>query len=85
MKAKKVLDLLNITRPTLTRYVNSGKIRIEKLDNGFYEYNEGDVKELERKETVHKNKIVIYLNGSKFEYCLPDEKIEVTKKIVEVL
>lgn len=43
MKAKEVLDLLRITRPTLTKYVKSGKIKVKILPNGFYDYNEDDV------------------------------------------
>lgn len=43
MKAKKVLKILQITRPTLTKYVKTGKIRVSSLPNGFYEYSDEDV------------------------------------------
>lgn len=36
MKAKDVLELLNITRPTLTKYVKEGWIKVEVLKNGRY-------------------------------------------------
>ena len=38
MKANEVLNLLRITRPTLTKYVKEGIIKTEKLPNGRYEY-----------------------------------------------
>lgn len=43
MKAKEVLELLKISRPTLTKYVKEGKIRVTVMSNGFYDYNEEDV------------------------------------------
>ena len=39
MKANEVLNLLRITRPTLTKYVKEGIIKTEKLPNGRYEYD----------------------------------------------
>lgn len=46
MKASEVLKLLNISRITLYNYVKKGKISFIKLPNGFYDYNEIDVKYL---------------------------------------
>ena len=43
MKSNKVLKLLKITRPTLTNYVKTGKIKAVKQPNGFYDYNNDDV------------------------------------------
>jgi len=43
MKAKEVLELLKISRPTLTKYVKEGKIRVTIMPNGFYDYNEEDI------------------------------------------
>ena len=43
MKAKEVLKILKITRPTLTRYVKTGRIRVVQCPNGFYDYNDDDV------------------------------------------
>ncbi len=34
MKSGQVLKRLRITRPTLTRYVKEGKIKVELLPNG---------------------------------------------------
>jgi len=46
MKAKDVLKTLNITRPTLTKYVKTGLIRVDSVINGQYNYNEESVKKL---------------------------------------
>lgn len=58
MKAKEVLNLLRITRPTLYRYVEKGFIKATKLPNGYYDYNEEDVykwfnKDVERKTYLY--------------------------------
>lgn len=43
MKANQVLAKLHITRPTLCKYVKEGYIKVTKLPNGLYEYNEDSV------------------------------------------
>lgn len=43
MKANKVLKILNVTRPTLVKYVKDGTIRTMTLPNGTYDYNDEDV------------------------------------------
>lgn len=43
MKAKEVLKLLKVTRPTLCKYVKIGKIRAKKLNDRVLDYNEDDV------------------------------------------
>lgn len=43
MLSKEVLDLLKITRQTLTRYVKTGIIRTTTFPNGRYDYNNDDV------------------------------------------
>lgn len=43
MKSKEVLQMLSIKRPTLTALVKAGKIRVTKLENGFYDYNKEDI------------------------------------------
>ena len=43
MKASKVLKLLQVTRPTLCKYVKTGKIRGKRLPNGYYDYDEESV------------------------------------------
>ena len=43
MKAKEVLKILKITRPTLTHYGKSGKLKVIRLPNGMYDYDEDSV------------------------------------------
>ena len=43
MKAKEVLKILKITRPTLTSYVKNGRIKTIEQPNGFYDYDEDSV------------------------------------------
>ena len=43
MKAKEVLKILNVTRPTLTKYVKTNKIKVKRLINGMYDYDEDSV------------------------------------------
>ena len=43
MLSKEVLDLLKITRPTLTKYVKNGIIKVSVLPNGRYDYCKEDV------------------------------------------
>ena len=39
MKSKEVLELLQIVRPTLTKYVKESMIKITTLSNGRYDYD----------------------------------------------
>jgi len=43
MKAKQVLEVLQITRPTLSKYVKQGLIKIDSCINGQYRYNRESV------------------------------------------
>lgn len=43
MKAKEVLALLKITRPTLCKYVKQGLIKVDSSINGQYRYNKESV------------------------------------------
>ena len=43
MFAKDVLRVLQVSRPTLTKYVKTGIIRVHVMPNGHYDYNEEDV------------------------------------------
>ena len=46
MKSKEVLELLQITRPTLTKYVKEGTIKTTTLSNGRYDYDKDSVYKL---------------------------------------
>lgn len=57
MKAKKVIKLLQISRPTLCSYVKKGVLKVKKLPNGYYEYDEDSVYKL---MGVEKRDVVVY-------------------------
>jgi len=57
MKSKEVLELLQITRPTLTKYVKEGWIRVNVLPNGRYDYVDEDVYKLFNKGVERKTYI----------------------------
>jgi putative resolvase len=43
MKSKDALKLLGVSRVTLTSYVKNGKIKVTKLANGYYDYDEQSI------------------------------------------
>ena len=43
MKSGDVLNLLQISRPTLAKYLKEGRIKAERQPNGQWDYNETDV------------------------------------------
>lgn len=43
MKSKDVLRTLRISRQTLCKYVKDGRIKVTKLPNGYYDYDEASV------------------------------------------
>lgn len=58
MKAKEVLQILRVTRPTLTKYVKDGLIKVTVKGNGQYDYDSDSVykllnKDIERKTYVY--------------------------------
>ena len=58
MKAKEVLQILRVTRPTLTKYVKEGLIKVNVKANGQYDYDLDSVykvlnKDIERKTYVY--------------------------------
>jgi len=62
MKAKEVLNLLRISRQTLTRYVKNGTIKTTTQPNGYYNYSDDDVYRILNKDI--KRKICIYARVS---------------------
>jgi len=58
MKASEVLKILRITRPTLSKYVKEGIIKITVLPNGRYDYDSESVyaflnKDVQRKAVIY--------------------------------
>ena len=62
MKAKEVLQKLNITRPTLTKYVKEGWVKVDSKVNGQYYYNEDSVNALLNNKKEVKNNIELEQN-----------------------
>lgn len=57
MKSKEVLELLQITRPTITKYVKEGLIKVNILPNGRYNYDKDSVYKLFNKGVERKTYI----------------------------
>lgn len=58
MKCKEALRILGITRTTLSHYVKDGKIKVTKLPNGHYDYDDASVyaflnKDLQRRTYIY--------------------------------
>ena len=65
MKAKDVLKILNITRPTLTKYIKENKIKVDSVINGQYVYNDESVFSLIGLKKEKQNRLnVIYARVS---------------------
>lgn len=43
MKSKDALRILNVSRVTLSSYVKLGKIKVTKLSNGYYDYDDNSI------------------------------------------
>ena len=52
MKAKEVMKILQITRPTLCKYVKQGLIKIDSCINDQYRYNDESVYKLANNKKV---------------------------------
>ncbi len=44
------MKLLNISRSTLFNYTRDGKIKVTKLDNGYYDYEEASIFKIIKKD-----------------------------------
>ena len=65
MKAKEVLELLQITRPTLTKYVKEGLIEVTTLPNGRYDYSKESVYKIFNKGIKRKTYIYARVSTTK--------------------
>ena len=74
MKSNKVLKLLQVTRPTLCRYVKEGTIKVKKLPSGFYDYDEESVYKFLNKDLERKNIIYCRVSTSKQKKDLENQK-----------
>ena len=74
MKSNKVLKLLQVTRPTLCRYVKEGTIKVKKLPSGFYDYDEESVYKFLNKDLERKNIIYCRVSTAKQKKDLENQK-----------
>ncbi len=65
MKSKEILELLQITRPTLTKYVKEGIIKTITLPNGRYDYDEESVYKLFNKGVDRKTYVYARVSTTK--------------------
>lgn len=65
MKSKEVLKILGVTRTTLTKYVKEGTIKVTKMKNGYYNYDDDSVYAfIGLKKKKHDSKIISYARVS---------------------
>ena len=81
MKSSEVLELLDITRPTLTSYVKSGKIKVIKKGNGYYDYEEESVyKFLNKNKPNEQRKNIIYCRVSTYK-----QKNDLSNQVLNII
>ena len=79
MKTKEVLQLLRISRATLTKYVKNGLIKVTVLPNGRYDYDEESVYKNFNKGLLRKTCIYARVSTSKQKKDL-ENQIELLKQ-----
>lgn len=65
MKAKEVLQVLQISRPTLARYVKDGRLKVTLKGNGQYDYDVDSVYRMLNKDIERKTYIYARVSTSK--------------------
>lgn len=69
MKAKEVMELLEISRRTLTRYITKGIIKGNRLPTGRYIYDDESVYKLANKKNYTKDSeksyVIVYIVNNK--------------------
>ena len=65
MKAKEVLQILKVTRQTLTKYVKEGRVKVTVKGNGQYDYDSDSVYKLLNKDIERKTYIYARVSTSK--------------------
>ena len=79
MKSSDVLRVLDITRPTLTKYVKTGIIKVTTKPNGQYDYDEESVYAFLNKDVKRKNYIYARVSTSKQKKDL-ENQVEMLKQ-----
>lgn len=79
MKANEVLKILKVTRPTLTKYVKDGRLKVTLLSNGFYDYDEDSVLSLAKISTNRKCVVYARVSTQKQKKDLEDQISVITE------
>lgn len=78
MKAKEVLQILRVTRPTLTKYVKEGLIKVTVKANGQYDYDPDSVYKVLNKDVERKTYIYARVSTAKQKKDL-DNQVQLLK------
>lgn len=78
MKAKEVLQILRVTRPTLTKYVKEGLIKVTVKGNGQYDYDSDSVYKVLNKDIERKTYIYARVSNAKQKKDL-DTQVQILK------
>lgn len=78
MKANEVLKVLKICRQTLSNYVKSGKLKVTKLGNGNYEYDDDSVYAFLNITLERKN--IIYARVSTYK-----QKVDLSNQVIQLI
>jgi len=94
MKSKDVLKLLNVSRVTLTSYVKKGLIKVTKLPNGYYDYddksvydfigNDNKINIIYARVSTHKQKDDLKRQVDSLKKYCKAEKIKIDKTYSEI-
>lgn len=78
MKAKEVLQILRVTRQTLTKYVKEGRVKVTVKGNGQYDYDSDSVYKLLNKDIERKTYIYARVSTAKQKKDL-DNQVQLLK------
>lgn len=78
MKAKEVLQILRVSRPTLTKYVREGLVKVTLKGNGQYDYDADSVYQMLNKDVERKTYVYARVSTSKQKHDL-DNQVQLLK------
>ena len=78
MKAKEVLQILRVSRPTLTKYVREGLVKVTLKGNGQYDYDADSVYQMLNKDVERKTYVYARVSTSKQKHEL-DNQVQLLK------
>ena len=78
MKSKEVLQILRVSRPTLTKYVREGLVKVTLKGNGQYDYDADSVYQMLNKDVERKTYVYARVSTSKQKHEL-DNQVQLLK------